>query len=801
MRLTAIWLLSAALLGARSDERPADVSAPLHTLLVDSQARARGLGADLPKGPSSKDVLILPDEGDLAIIDDGDGVGLPAFLFDLEGRSVEFTPLGEGYRYAVRERGYDAQAAADGEFLNLGDDDATELTLPFPFPFYGERRERVFVHSDGNFTFDEADTASTARDPVRAVTFARVAGFFADLDPTRPGAAVRLFSDAEKITVSWINVPEWTPQGIGRLHDFQISLFPDGRILLAYRAINTDFAVVGLGSGENLNESFAVDLSTPDETVYSAAVVEIFSAPDINLALLGQKFYLSHEDAYDFLVIFHDHEIALDTNAFAFYRAIRSFTQGIGPFPAGFEDLNVVDFGALLGSAFRLQGVMYMGDLAKYPDDPSQRLGRDQGLTLNTPLTVLAHEAGHRFLANVFYADPETGALSLDLLGRQLAHWSFFYNSEASLLEGNRIADRGAAPFRFETVKTVEGFSPLDRYLMGLIPAADVPDSFYVRNPDIEGEAFTPARNPLAGVLFDGERVDVPTSAIVEAMGRRVPDHTISQKRFRYAFILLTEEGVEPRPEALAKLDRFRREFEVDMEEKTGGFEIETELVRQLTFVTWPAAGVLEGGSTDGTLFLGSPAEHPLRIAIEAPEGRVGAPVEVEIAVGEQLAPVTLEGLGPGVERLTARVLDPVGRPYEDAETHIQVLADVGRLSADRLFPLEILFGDPRERLKTGAAGEVLPYSILVQVSDENGLTYGGVKVRFEASGDGEALTPEAVTDEFGFVSTEWRLATARGENRLTVRIEGSSREPLVIEATGTVDPARGRNGRREIFR
>jgi len=800
--LSAIFLLSAVVAGARSEERPGDVSAALNTLLLDSQARARGVETRLHKTPSRKEELILPDEGEIAIIDDGDGVAFPAFLFDLEGRSVEFSPAGEGgYRYSLRERGYDAQAAADGAFLSLGDDDAAELDLPFTFEFYGESQSRVFVNSDGNLTFGSADTDSTARDAARAVTTPRISGFFADLDPTRPGAAVRVFSSVEKVVVTWINVPEWVAQGIGRLHDFQISLFADGRIALAYRSIQTDFAVIGLSSGENLNESFAVDFSEPDDTVFAAAVVEIFAAPDINLALLGQKFYLSHEDAYDFLVVFHDHEILLDTNAFAFYRAIRNFTQGIGPLPAGFEDLNVVDFGALLGSAFRLQGVMYMGDLAKYPDDPHQRLGRDQGLTLNTPLTVLAHEAGHRFLANVFYANPSTGALSLDLLGRQLAHWSFFYNSEASLLEGNRIADRGAGPFRFETVKTVEGFSPLDRYLMGLIPASDVPDSFYVRNPDIEGEAFTAARNPLAGVLFDGERVDVPTSAIVEAMGRRSPDHTISQKRFRYAFVLLTEEGIEPRAEALAKLDRFRTEFESYMEAKTGGFEIETELVRQLTFLTWPAAGVLKGGRIDGSLFLGAPADHPLRIEIDAPAGRVGAPREVELAAGEQLAPVSLEGLSAGVERLSARVLDPVGRAYEEAQTHVQVLAGAGPLAAERLFPLEILFGDPRERLKTGAAGKPLPYSIVVQVTDENGLFYEGAPVRFEASGDGAASSPEAVTDEFGFAITDWLLASTPGANTLTVRIEGSVRVPLVIEAVGTLDPVRGRNSRREIFR
>jgi len=33
------------------------------------------------------------------------------------------------------------------------------------------------------------------------------------------------------------------------------------------------------------------------------------------------------------------------------------------------------------------------------------------------------------------------------MLGTQLAHWAFTFNSEASLLEGNRIRDNGPSRF------------------------------------------------------------------------------------------------------------------------------------------------------------------------------------------------------------------------------------------------------------------------------------------------------------------------------------------------------------------
>ena len=69
------------------------------------------------------------------------------------------------------------------------------------------------------------------------------------------------------------------------------------------------------------------------------------------------------------------------------------------------------------------------------------------------------------------------------MLGYQSAHWNFLFNSEASLLEGNRIQDNGAGVSpRFQTTATVEGYSPLDQYLMGFRSAQDVPPTFYVAN-------------------------------------------------------------------------------------------------------------------------------------------------------------------------------------------------------------------------------------------------------------------------------------------------------------------------------
>jgi hypothetical protein len=91
------------------------------------------------------------------------------------------------------------------------------------------------------------------------------------------------------------------------------------------------------------------------------------------------------------------------------------------------------------------------------------------------------------------------------------------------LLEGERIVDRGPqANPRFLTTDTVQGFAPLDQYLMGWRRPEDVPDTFLVTG----APAFLQQLHPLRGYSFDGQRRDVSISEMVQTMGRRTPDST-----------------------------------------------------------------------------------------------------------------------------------------------------------------------------------------------------------------------------------------------------------------------------------
>ena len=171
-----------------------------------------------------------------------------------------------------------------------------------------------------------------------------------------------------------------------------------------------------------------------------------------------------------------------------------------------------------------------MGPLNQYRGDDPYALVPARASVGDTTMSVLAHEAGHLFLAYASVRNPGQPA-ARPLLGYQTAHWAFTFNSEASLLEGNRIEDRGnASTPRFLTTATVQGYAPLDQYLMGLRAPEEVSPTFLVESASVFNQSL-----PRSGVSFNGVRRDVSVSDIIEAEGKRRPDHTVSQRKFRFA--------------------------------------------------------------------------------------------------------------------------------------------------------------------------------------------------------------------------------------------------------------------------
>jgi uncharacterized protein (TIGR03437 family) len=702
----------------------------LHRQSVRAQAKL-GLRT-LEAAPAAANI----DIGNIAVLDDSGGVVARMNQFNLQSATVTFQPSAANaarYRFTTGGNTFDVDAAERGEKIDgLGDDDGTQWTLPFSFPFFGASYQKIFINSDGNLTFNQPDTASSDRSLGRVTSGPpRIAGLFRDLDPSRSSKGVYVLSEGGRFVVSWVQVPEFEEVGVGVPLTFQIRLFPDGKIEFAYGSILTDEAVVGISPGGLKGPTEVVSFVAGSSDEFSATVAERFGgSQEIDIVAAAQKFYQTHGDAYDYLVIFNNMGIAAASGAIAYEVTVRNDRSGYGDIPA--------DDGREYGSGRRLQAVMNMGPLGQYlgVNDP---VGGRGLITGDTPLTVLGHEAGHLFLAFASVRDAQNPS-ARPMLGAQLAHWSFNFNSEASLLEGNRIRDDGAgANPRFMTIATVEGYSPLDQYLMGFRAMEEVAATFLVTNSLIQA-----SRLPQKGVGITGGRRDILVDEVAAVEGRRTPDYTVAQRRFRFAFLLIVPEGTEPTQAEIDKIETFRREFEPYYH--TAASErawADASLRRALQLSLAPASGVLVGASVPASVSIEQPAASNLTVALETQAGAASAPATVVIPAGATKAAFTITGLRTGVEELAARPLD---EQYEAAYARVQVTPSLSGLT------MTLVSGG----LQAATPGTSLAEPVVVRAVDINRVPYPGVQVRASVTGGGSVTPSVATTDESGLVTFTW---------------------------------------------
>lgn len=512
-----------------ADER--DVRELLQRSSVSAQLRARSAAAAAVRPLGDR------DDSHIAILEDRAGdLIIPANRFDLAMSGIRFEPAGSGYAVRGADAGFRRTL---GRRLTLADDDSSAPQTPaFPFDLYGRRVAAIFVNSDGNVTFGEGDNASTSRGLSRlAAGPPRLAPFFADLDPSARGG-VFIDNSAEAMTITWCAVPGFErPETV----TVQAVLFPDHAIEFRFGATTLPNAIVALSPGRAETVT-ALDLHPAGGSVADAVPIgELFrSSAELDLVAASRRFYQSHPDDFDQLVFWTDTDVIDD--AFAFETTVKNAVTGTG--------LQTYDLAAALGSAGTLESVINMDRISKYPDAPATKLFGE-----NSTLGILAHETGHRWLARLMFRDADR-ARSDALLGRQRAHWSFFLDSDGSVMEGNEITDLGGGSFR--TAAAVEKYSRLDLYAMGLATAAEVPRWFYVDAPIA---SFDREHAAMAGVTFTGTRRDVLIEDVIDALGPRVPAAADSPRVHRQAFILVRRPSAFADPAELTRLKRIREEF------------------------------------------------------------------------------------------------------------------------------------------------------------------------------------------------------------------------------------------------
>lgn len=547
------------------------------------------------------------DAGNVAVIVDNGRILIPprpANPFDLAVPSgLRFVPGTDAFSVSATTTVLDTSLGAD---LGLGDDDATSVESTdsgvfnggagFPFLGTSYTTDQIFVGSDGHITFGEPEASSAARDAGRHVGGPpRVSPLFADLDPSAAGS-VRADVRSDRVVVTWNGLPEF---GLTNVNTFQAVLHQDGTIDSVYSTVALQFAVVGVAEGHDEGPINELDLSQdlPVNNLGAGAIFEEFSAAivvqQMDVIQLAKEFYQSHPDKFDFLVMFTQDVVDIGGGAFAFHLGLHLDNQGLGFFrgPNTFDNCSAVGLpaGCELESLLNMNRIgLYWPDQEKLVNPPIQKFrffclntagqvvpcgatfggppGSDQvslrarwmgtlngdfgangayTLGLNSAMSIMGQEAGHRWLAFPAFRRPVPGvSLSGALLGRSNAHWSFFFNvtvppgqfqaqdgnPRASSAEGNAIRDLGPDPrctaltpprsrlFQTEPDELIDGYTELDQYFMGLRRASEVPPFWYIRNfRVIFGGGPNAASSARDDVLICGDREDLSVANITDA--------------------------------------------------------------------------------------------------------------------------------------------------------------------------------------------------------------------------------------------------------------------------------------------
>ena len=277
------------------------------------------------------------------------------------------------------------------------------------------------------------------------------------------------------------------------------------------------------------------------------------AALEARLTNVMDKYYETQADTPQFLVLFSAFQIPFPG---AFYLPLANDVRGIGyRHSLGNSEL----FDSTPSSP--LEGLIVMNDYRIWDD-----LG---GLN-----TVFNQELGHRWGAFVHFKEEGAAATRTDLLGRDDSHWSFFMNTGASPMEGNAWLDgTSGTTFASQTHQSSYGYHPLDLYLMGLVPPAQVEPFWFIEQPDLSalggfGRRISKETGPLYDrqVTIGGVKKAVTIEDVIRAEGNRNPTSARAPKNFKIAFVFMVRRSQQ---NDRALMDH----FDTVLDDVVGGWE------------------------------------------------------------------------------------------------------------------------------------------------------------------------------------------------------------------------------------
>lgn len=155
--------------------------------------------------------------------------------------------------------------SSTGKFLELGDDDYSQLELPFEFPFYGKRHTKLNVSSNGLIGFNEQGMSNPINQqiPTNSSPNGFISAFWKDLTPNNGGKIYYLI-DESKLTIQYQEVVDFEKSGS---FTFQIVLYRTGDIIMYFENMDgtTSDATIGLEDyfgGNGLPIAFNTDYIT-----------------------------------------------------------------------------------------------------------------------------------------------------------------------------------------------------------------------------------------------------------------------------------------------------------------------------------------------------------------------------------------------------------------------------------------------------------------------------------------------------------------------------------------------------------
>lgn len=183
---------------------------------------------------------------------------------------------------------------------------------------------------------------------------------------------------------------------------------------------------------------------------------------------------------------------------------------------------------------------------------------------------VLGQEVGHRWGAFLRFYNSVTGKSSVDWLGRDKSHWSYWLDTGGSPLEGNDWVDNGDGSFSIEH-QPYTHYSDFDLYAMGVMAKSEVRPTFLIE-PTNCGRYCDPATPPETGVMdVEGNRIDITIDNVVKATSERSPSFENSPRSTRHLFVFTRfADDTKDYTAAMMKMEETRRFWSEYFYEATG---------------------------------------------------------------------------------------------------------------------------------------------------------------------------------------------------------------------------------------